>query len=231
MPVYKIEYTDGTTNGAGNANFFGVATENYVNVTSKAACYAATTGTALAATYNNGTSGAGATLTASSNGAFVLDGLASTFFAIGNRILVKDQGTTNAFQNGIYQITNLGSSSSAWVLTRTTDYDSPYLVNPGDFIVVIYGNTNGDTAYIETQSVPAIGTSSITFSLISGAASVLVQGTANQIVATPNGSAVALSIANNPTIPGNAGIVIPIGTTAQRPVSPVAGTLRINNGS
>ena len=46
LPVYKIEYMDGTTNGAGNANFFGVATENYVNVTSKAACYAATTGTA-----------------------------------------------------------------------------------------------------------------------------------------------------------------------------------------
>jgi hypothetical protein len=54
-----------------------------------------------------------------------------------------------------------------------------------------------------------------------------VTGTANQIVATGT-SSVVLSIADNPTLPGLEDVLIPSGTTAQRPTIPVNGMIRYN---
>ena len=61
----------------------------------KPSCRAGTTAD-LSATYNNGSSGVGATLTASSN-AIVVDGVS---LSVGDRLLVKNQ--TTAAENGIY---------------------------------------------------------------------------------------------------------------------------------
>ena len=44
--------------------------------------------------------------------------LDSTAANLNDRILVKDQ--TDATQNGIYTVTNVGSGSTNWVLTRAT---------------------------------------------------------------------------------------------------------------
>ena len=63
----------------------------------KPSCRAGTTAD-LSATYNNGSSGVGATLTASSNGAIVIDGVS---LSVNDRVLVKNQ-TTKAAENGIY---------------------------------------------------------------------------------------------------------------------------------
>jgi len=81
---------------------------------------------ALTATYANGSSGVGATLTASANGVFTVDGATP---AVTKRILIKDQA--NAAQNGAYTVTNAGSVSTAWVLTRATDYDLSAEMNAG----------------------------------------------------------------------------------------------------
>ena len=54
-----------------------------------------------------------------------------------------------------------------------------------------------------------------------------VNGTANQINVVNNTTTPTVSIVNNPTLPGVGGVVIPIGTTAQRPGSG-NGTLRYN---
>lgn len=54
-----------------------------------------------------------------------------------------------------------------------------------------------------------------------------VAGTTGQINST-GGTSPQLSIANNPIIPGNASLTIPIGTTAQRPGSPTHGMIRYN---
>jgi hypothetical protein len=82
-------------------------------------------------TYNNGTSGVGATLTATSNAELQVD-LTDVF--VGNRILVKNQ--IAQAQNGIYTVTQDGSVSDPFILTRATDYDTPgttYLnVDSGD---------------------------------------------------------------------------------------------------
>lgn len=65
----------------------------------------AATVTALpAVVYNNGTAGVGATLTASANGALVLDGIT---LGLNDRVAVMHQAL--AFQNGIYAVQDTGS--------------------------------------------------------------------------------------------------------------------------
>lgn len=82
------------------------------------------TWTALPAnTYSNGSSGVGATLTGSANGALTVDGVV---VATGERILVA--GEYNQANNGIYIVTQAGSSSSAYILTRSTDANTPVLL-------------------------------------------------------------------------------------------------------
>ncbi len=67
-------------------------------------------------TYSNGTSGVGATLTATNPGVFTHDILDN--YSVGDLILVRNQ--TSSFQNGIYEITILGNDTTEWVLTRHT---------------------------------------------------------------------------------------------------------------
>lgn len=140
------------------------ATKNYVDtvatgLTVQPACYAATTA-ALTATYSNGASGIGATLTNSGAlAAFATDGTSPPTNA---RILVWNQAST--FENGIYTLTNQGSGAVAWVLTRSTDYDQPSEIQAGDLVVINNGTAYGGTSFIETANVTAIGTDPILFS-------------------------------------------------------------------
>lgn len=142
----------------------GAATKQYVDavatgLTIQGACRVATTG-ALTVTYNNGSSGLGATITnAGAQAAWVID---SVTLAIGDRVLVKDQAAPA--QNGIYVVTNLGSGASNWVGTRASDYDQVSEINPGDLVVINAGTINTGSAWLQTATVVTIGTSSISFS-------------------------------------------------------------------
>ena len=218
LPTQKIEYSDGS-------NWFQLASENLVNVVAKNPCVVATVGSNLTSTYENGTAGVGATLTnAGAQAAFALDGVAPT---VGQRILIKDQTTT--FQNGIYTLTNAGSGTTNWVLTRATDFDSVYLINPGDDVVIISGTVNAVTSWAQTATVTTIGTSAIVFSALANLGVESVSGTTNQITITGTASVPIVEISSNPTLPGNAGVILPIGTAAQRVNS--AGSLRFWDGS
>jgi len=129
----------------------------------QAACVAATTAN-LNATYANGASGVGATLTnAGALAAFSVDGVSP---AINSRILVKNQGTT--FQNGIYTLTTVGSGAVAWVLTRATDYNTTAQIQPGDIVPVQSGTVNSGTFWIQTATVTTIGTDPIVFTQFFG---------------------------------------------------------------
>jgi len=123
----------------------------------------------LTATYSNGSSGVGATLTNSSTqAALVIDGIT---MVVNDRVMVKDQTTT--LQNGLYKVTNIGSGSTNWVLTRTLDGDESTEVNGGSFFFVQEGSTNGDNGYVTTNDGnPTIGTDAITFEQFSGAGQV-----------------------------------------------------------
>lgn len=65
-------------------------------------------------------------------------------------------------------------------------------------------------------------------SATNGVAVTSVTGTANQVTITGTAAAPIVGITTNPTIPGNAYMTIPLGTTAQRPVTPAAGMIRFN---
>lgn len=129
-----------------------------------AASLAATTGP-LTATYANGTAGVGATLTNSgTQAAFVTDGVTPT---VGARILVRAQ--SNAFENGIYTVTNTGSVSTNWVLTRATDFDTAIEIAGGDFTFVDTGTTLANTGWVSSTEVASVGTDPVTFVQFSGA--------------------------------------------------------------
>ena len=160
----------------------GAVTKQYADaisqgLTFKDSCYAGTTAN-LSATYVNGVSGVGATLTNSGSlAAFAVDG---TSPALNSRILVKNQST--AFQNGIYTLTTIGSGAIAWILTRSTDYNSASQIHPGDFILVDNGTVNASTSWVETATVTTMGTSSISFSQFGSSAEL----TASYILQTSN---------------------------------------------
>jgi hypothetical protein len=129
-----------------------------------AASYAATTAN-LNATYSNGTSGVGATLTnAGTQAAFATDG---TTPSLNDRILVRLQ--TNTAQNGIYTLTTVGSGSTNWVLTRATDFDTPTEIAGGDFTFVDNGTTLANTGWVNVDEVNTVGTDPIVFQQFSGA--------------------------------------------------------------
>lgn len=115
----------------------------------------------LTATYDNGSGGLGATLTNSGTLiAFSIDGVSPV---LGTRILIKNQ--TSTFQNGIYEVTTIGSGSVAWVLTRTSDFDTVQEIHNADIINVTGGTVNTNTQWEQTSTVTIIGTSPITFIL------------------------------------------------------------------
>ena len=160
---YKI------TNLATPASPADAATKQYVDDVAQglnihAASFAATTAN-LNATYNNGTSGVGATLTnAGTQAAFTTDG---TSPALNARILVRLQ--TNTAQNGIYTLTTIGSGSTNWVLTRATDFDSAVEIAGGDFTFVDTGSTLANTGWVQVDEVTTIGTDPIVWQQFSGA--------------------------------------------------------------
>jgi hypothetical protein len=114
----------------------------------------------LSATYNNGTNGVGATLTASSNGAFpTIDGVGS--WSQYHAILVKDQ--TTAAHNGVYIITTVGNGSTPWVLTRRTPMDEASEI-PGSYVFVSDGSVNKARGYVLSVANPGtfvVGTDAI----------------------------------------------------------------------
>jgi hypothetical protein len=148
------------------------ATKSYVDSVAqgldvKASVKAATYAALPAVTYDNGTLGVGATLTANASGALVVDGVT---VALNDRILVKNQAS--ATQNGIYVVTTLGDVATAFVLTRATDFDqgSPSGEIPAGFTFVEQGTEQADTGWVCTTNAPVtVGTSNIAFSQFSGA--------------------------------------------------------------
>jgi len=114
----------------------------------------------FSATYNNGASGIGATLTASVNGAATQDGVT---LALNDRVLFPFQ--SSSFQNGIYIVTDLGSVGTPAVYTRATDYDEPTDIDPGDTVGVTQGTVYAGAFWMETAIVVTIGTDPITFIL------------------------------------------------------------------
>lgn len=114
---------------------------------------------ALTATYNNGIAGVGATLT--NNGVQAPLDIDGQTVVLGDRILVKNQ--TAQEENGVYEVTDVGTIATNWELTRTTDYDQAAEIIAGSIVTVLLGTVNSETFWAETQNIAAIGTDPIVF--------------------------------------------------------------------
>jgi hypothetical protein len=107
------------------------------------------------------------TLTATTNGALpAQDGVT---LIVGDRLLVKNEpvGSLRA-NNGIYQVTSLGSAGSPWILTRVSDADSGSELEVATTLVR-QGATEANRAYSVNVSPITLGTTQITFALVAGA--------------------------------------------------------------
>jgi hypothetical protein len=159
----------------------------------------------LTATYSNGTGGVGATLTNSGAlAALTIDGYTFTATDVTNatRVLVKDQ-TTGA-QNGIYVVTNQGSGSVAWVLTRASDFNTvgtgPNYIETGASTFVTGGSTNASTGWVMTTTgTITVGSTSLTWTQTSSSSSVTVTSPLTKV-----GSVISLGTV--PTTLGGTGL-------------------------
>ena len=103
----------------------------------------AATTTNLSGTYNTGT------LTASSNGALIVDGVT---VEVGDNIFLKDQ--TNKNENGSYTVNQTGDASNPWIIERC-DFCNESDEIPGLSGFVIDGNTNANTGWVFTVADPS----------------------------------------------------------------------------
>ena len=156
------------------------ATKSYVDSVAqgldpKASVVYATAANIAPYTYNNGTSGVGATITLNSTGNLLIDG---SLVAANERVLIKNEvgayvntTTQSAAFNGIYVVTVAGAPGVAAVLTRSADFNAPAEI-PSAFTFVEYGTVNADTGWVCTTNAPVtVGTTQILFTQFSGAGS------------------------------------------------------------
>jgi hypothetical protein len=167
-PINAVSLTTGTISTA-PTNGTDIVNKNYADsiasgINFHQACRLASTAALPSCTYDNGASGVGATLTATANAALSID---STLVALNNRVLIKNQ--VNGAHNGVYVVTQTGSGSAPFILTRATDFDTPGTgvdsIDAGDFFLITAGSTNANTSWVQQTPLPiTVGTTSIVFS-------------------------------------------------------------------
>jgi len=141
-------------------------------------------------TYNNGTSGVGATLTFST-AVTTVDGVT---LANGDKILVKNEPSAGAFDayNGIY----VRTSSTVW--TRVIEADTPGELTGGSFVFVEEGTIGAENGYVFTHNgLPTIGTTQLPVSQFSGAgqitAGAALSKTGNQLDVNVDNSSIEVT--------------------------------------
>lgn len=201
------------------------ATKGYVDATKSGLDLKESVRVATTANLTATAAGSGATRTLTNSGTQAALSIDSINLVQGDRVLVKNQ--TAGEDNGIYVVTDVGSVSTNWVLTRASDASTNAQVNPGLFVFVEQGTTNGDNGYVLTTDGPiTLDTTPLTFTQFSGAGQ-LVAGagltkTGNTIdVVAGDGIVVnADNVTLASTVAGNgltfAAGVISVGGTADR---------------
>jgi hypothetical protein len=138
-----------------------------------------------------------------------LNGVSGSLEAMGNGFGVNVSGTMTA--------RSIAVSGSGLSISNGNGQSGNPTVSLDGTVASLAGN--GGTGFL---SLPGNGS----------VAGRTLTGTANQIgITNPNGIAGSpiFSIADNPVLPGNGGVVVPVGNTAARPAVPANGTFRYNS--
>ena len=181
----KLRNVDGTDRVVGDTSGLPVFSSLVKSAAPLAAC-----------TYANGTAGVGATLTANANGALgTVGGVAIT--VVGSVLLVTEQVST--FQNGLYEVTQVGTAGLPFILTRLPGFDTAGLMVDGSIVSVQQGTSAG-LIYVLDSTVTTVGTSAVTFALSSS-------GVTESAVRTAAASFSATLAVNAQTLSNSGGIV------------------------
>jgi hypothetical protein len=146
---------DGVTLTAGQT----LLVKNGITADAYTAAKYSTTAPLPAYTYNNGTAGVGATITANADGALpAQDGQAIT---VNDRILVAFENGLDAPYNGIYTVTQVGNGGAPFILTRSADNNDSALFIVQKAIPITSGTEFGGTQFVFTEPVVTVGTDSV----------------------------------------------------------------------
>ena len=156
-----------------------------------------------------------------------------TSWDVGYNILVKDQD--NPEENGSYDIIQVGSANTEWILQRT-EWNNESDEVPGSYEFVTDGTVNGGTAWVATvndASTFVLNRDAITWSQFQGEGT-FNAGTGLTLTGTTfnvNQSQILSTI--NPansvvTITGSGAVNLPVGDVSERP-TPAAGMIRFND--
>jgi len=165
ITLTNLAYAAGNLSNAANSTV--LTTKSYVDsavatgFTVHTPCVYATTAALATNTYNNGTLGVGATLTATANGALSVDGNAVT---TSQRILVKNEATQA--NNGVYSVTQTGSGALPYILTRVTDFDQAAAgeIANNAYFYISAGATNIGSSFVLSQTAAiTVGTTALPF--------------------------------------------------------------------
>ena len=130
-----------------------------------------------ATTVNLAATGTTTVLTSTVNGALVLDGVT---IAVNDRVLIKNQ--TDTTKNGIYVVTNVGSASTLWSMTRATSADSSLEIGGGT-VNVNAGTVNGGHLFSNNfKTTDTLGTTSMPWYYVYSDFDSATANTANKLV-------------------------------------------------
>lgn len=186
------------------------ATKNYVDagmqgLQIKPTARVATTAALPTNTYSNGTSGVGATLTATANAALTVDGVS---VAVGDLVLVKNEAA--AANNGLYTVTQAGDGTHPYILTRHVDMDTTGEFSGAFIPVGSAGTANANSLWLCNPSgTVTVGTTSIPLTQVNGATDVIagkgitisgntISADVKKVTATiGNGSSTSIAVTHN----------------------------------
>ena len=84
---------------------------------------------------------------------------------VNSYVLIKNIGSGGTAANyGIYQVNNVGSGSTNWMLTRATFYDTPADINSTGLILVQNGTTLAGTAWYNAATIVTVDTTNLSYS-------------------------------------------------------------------
>ncbi len=159
----------------------------------------------------------------------------SRYFAVGTGLGLTDGGAQSSLQltlngtSGSLEVVGTGiivKTAANTVAARTIGVGSGLSISnangvSGNPAISVTGLLAALVATSGTGLLGVVGGSSIT--------NITIAGTANQVSVANGDTAPVIGLASNPIIPGTAGMVLPVGTSAQRAVSPSNGTVRYNS--